>query len=307
MTIKNRLKKIIIAITLIFAFITVPVSSFAQDSVVAIVNNDVITQKDLNDFLNFMRMQISAESKEKDLEEKVESMKLNLLQKLIEDRLILQEAKNLKMEIGRDRIKARIEDIKKKMGSDMEFQRSLKQQGLAQVDLESKIKDQFLMYNVIDYKIRSNIIVTPSEVTDFYEKNRNQFNSHEQRDFASIAIEDEKMANQVYSQLNAWQSFEQVAKKYSLEINKFSVNAEEGLRKDIADVIFKLNAGETSKPVKIGNLFYIFKVYIITPPHALSLSEAQETIHNFLFEKKMQERLGKWLNELKKSSYIKIL
>jgi len=307
MTTRNRLKKIIMPLALILTFIAVPVSSFAQDSVVAIVNNDVITQKDLNDFLNFMRMQMSGESKEKGLEDKVEAMKLNLLQKLIEDRLILQEAKNLKMEIGQDRIKARIEDIKNKMGSDMEFQKSLKQQGLAQVDLESKIKDQLLMYNVIDYKIRSNIIVTPSEVTDFYEKNRNQFNSPEQRDFASIAMEDERMANQVYSQLNAWQSFEQVAKKYNLEINKFSVNAEEGLRKDIADVIFKLNAGETSKPVKIGNLFYIFKVYIISPPHALSLSEAQETIHNFLFEKKMQERLGKWLNELKKSSYIKIL
>jgi len=305
--IKNILKIISVPLALIFAFIAAPASSFAQDSVVAIVNNDVITQKDLNDFLNFMRMQISAEYKGKDLEDRIQSMKLNLLQKLIEDRLILQEAKNLKIEVGQDRIKSRIDDIKKKIGSDMEFQRSLKQQGLAQVDLESKIKDQLLMYNVIDYKIRSNIITTPSEVTDFYEKNKNEFKSPEQRDFASISIEDEKIANQIYSQLNAWQSFEQVAKKYGLEINKFSVNNEEGLRKDIGDVIFKLNAGETSKPVKIGDLFYIFKVYIIAPPHALSLSQAQETIHSFLFEKKMQERLTKWLNELKKNSYIKIL
>jgi len=304
---KNMWIKICIPAALIFIFIIGTVFSFAQDSVVAIVNNDVITQKDLNDFINFMRMQVSAESKGIDLENKIQSMKLNLLQKLIEDRLILQEAKNLKMEIGQDRVKERIDDIKKKVGSDMEFQRSLKQQGLAQVDLESKIKDQLLMYNIIDYKIRSKIIITPFEVTDFYEKNKKEFNSPEQRDFASITIEDEKIANQVYSQLNAWQSFEQVVKKYGLEINKFTISMEEGIKKEIADVIFKLNAGETSKPVKIGDLFYIFKVYNITPPHALSLVEAQETIHNFLFEKKMQERLTKWLNELKKSSYIKIL
>jgi parvulin-like peptidyl-prolyl isomerase len=307
MRIRNIFKKLSILIFLVLLFAIGTIPSFAQDRVIAIVNNDVITQKDLDDFTNFMRMQLSTEYKGIELENKIQSMKLHLLDRLIEDRLILQEAKNQKIGIDQERIKAKIEEIKKRLGSDMEFQRSLKQQGLAQVDLESKIREQLLMYNIIDYKIRSKIIVTPSEVTDFYNKNKNEFKTPEQRDFASISLEDENTIWQISNQLSLGQSFEEVAKKYGLEISKFTVNSTEELKKEIADVIFKLNQGEISKPIKIESLFYIFKVYDIIPPHEQSLAEAQETIRNYLFEKKIQDELAKWLDELKKHSYIKIL
>jgi parvulin-like peptidyl-prolyl isomerase len=307
MRIRNIFKKLSILIFLVLLFAIGTIPSFAQDRVIAIVNNDVITQKDLDDFTNFMRMQLSTEYKGIELENKIQSMKLHLLDRLIEDRLILQEAKNQKIGIDQERIKAKIEEIKKRLGSDMEFQRSLKQQGLAQVDLESKIREQLLMYNIIDYKIRSKIIVTPSEVTDFYNKNKNEFKTPEQRDFSSISLEDENTIWQISNQLSLGQSFEEVAKKYGLEISKFTVNSTEELKKEIADVIFKLNQGEISKPIKIESLFYIFKVYDIIPPHEQSLAEAQETIRNYLFEKKIQDELAKWLDELKKHSYIKIL
>ncbi|MDO8488897.1 MAG: SurA N-terminal domain-containing protein, partial [Candidatus Omnitrophota bacterium] len=67
---------------------------WALDKVVAIVNNEIITQKDLNDFLNFMRLQYSRQLKGKALEEKIGTMKQDLLQRLIEDRLMLAQAKD---------------------------------------------------------------------------------------------------------------------------------------------------------------------------------------------------------------------
>ncbi len=89
---------------------------FAQDKIVAIVNKDIITQKDLNDFINFMRVQLSTQYQGKQLESKIQSMKLDLLDKLIEDRLILQKAKKDNMGIDPDRIKAKINEIKKEIG-----------------------------------------------------------------------------------------------------------------------------------------------------------------------------------------------
>jgi len=40
-----------------FCFFTFALTCFAQDKIIAIVNKDIITQKDLNDFINFMRVQ----------------------------------------------------------------------------------------------------------------------------------------------------------------------------------------------------------------------------------------------------------
>ena len=53
--------------------------------------------------------------------------------------------------------------------------------------------------------------------------------------------------------------------------------------------------------------FYIFKLDNIIPSKAQSLSEAQESIHEFILNKKMQEKMVKWIAELKKNSYLKIL
>jgi hypothetical protein len=45
----------------------------------------------------------------------------------------------------------------------------------------------------------------------------------------------------------------------------------------------------------------------IIPTRQLTLSEAQDRINGFLYGNKMQAALVKWLDELKKQSYIKIL
>ena len=52
---------------------------YAQDKIIAVVNNDVITHKDLDDFADFLRMQLSREYKGSALEIKIESIKKDLL------------------------------------------------------------------------------------------------------------------------------------------------------------------------------------------------------------------------------------
>lgn len=280
---------------------------FAQDKVAAIVNNDVITQKDLNDFLNFMRVQLSAEYKGQELENKIQSMKLDLLDRLIEDKLILQEARRKKMVIDEGRVKSRIEEIKEKMGSDAEFQKSLKQQGLVQADIEAKIRDQFLMYGSIEMEIRSKIVVDPSEITDFYGRHKEEFKSRELREIESVSVEEEGVAANVFDELSGGKTVKEVSEKYKVQTNKFNIGKGEELRKEIEQAIFDLKVNEVSKPVRIENKFYIFIVNKITPSEQQTLDEAMETIQSYLFEKEMQEALAKWIDELKKNSYIKIL
>ena len=280
---------------------------FAQDKIIAIVNKDIITQKDLNDFINFMRVQLSTEYQGEQLESKIQSMKLDLLDKLIEDRLILQEAKKDNIKINPERIKARVSEIKKHYGSDSEFQNSLVKQGLVQADLEEKIREQLLMYTVIDIEIRSKIIIKPGEVTDFYQENTGKFILPEQREFESITIDNESLANEVFDNLKSGQNFQEVANKYSLTINKLNCDSGVQLRKDIEEALFKMNIGQISAPVKIENNYYIFKLNNIITSRHQNLSEVQDEIQAMLFNKKMQEALVKWLDELKGRSYIKIL
>ncbi|MCX5696191.1 MAG: peptidyl-prolyl cis-trans isomerase [Candidatus Omnitrophica bacterium] len=279
---------------------------YAQDQIVAIVNNDVITQKDLNDFLNFMRLQFSREYKGKDLEEKISSAKLDLLNRLIEDRLILQEARKEKVVFDEGRVKSRISEIKKRYNSDAQFQADLMKQGLTQADIENKIREQFLMYGIIEQKVRSKISVRPDEVTKFYEDKKKDFSSGEEREFEAFAFESEDLADSFAYNLKAGKSAEELAGRYPFTVNKFSVLRKENLKKEIEEAVFSLGVNEVSSVVKMDDKYYVFRLINIIPSKQLSLSDVQYKIQSFIFEKKMQEELVKWLDELKNKSYIKI-
>lgn len=283
---------------------------FAQDKIIAVVNKDVITQKDFNDFINFTRIQLSGEYKGRRLDEKIDSMKTDLMDRLIEDRLILQEARKDNLVIDKGRIKARIDEIKKRYNSDAEFQEAISKQGLVQADLEARINEQLLMHAVVERKIRGRITINPTEVTAFYEKNIQDFKAPEQREFESINTRDRDLAYKVYMALKQMPDATSVflAEQYpSVSMSRFTAKKGGELRKDIEGVVFKMHIGQVAEPVKIQNSYYVFRLYNIIPPRQETLVEVQDRIYNFLFDRKMQEGMIKWLDELKKNAYIKIV
>jgi len=281
--------------------------TYAQDKIIAIVNSDIITQKDLNDFLNFMRIQLSAGHSGQELESRLQSIKLDLLDRLIEDRLILQEAKKNKLSVDNNIVTAKIDEIKKRYDSEPEFIDALGKEGLVQADLEKKTMEQLLMHNIVEIKIKRKIFINPTEVTAFYQENIEKFKLSEQREFESIAISDENEAREIFNGIKNGQDINELAHKYSLSISKFIATQGGELRKDIEDAVFRLSLKEISEPLKLQEVYYIFKLNNITQPHQQSLSEAQDKIYNFIFNAKMQEEMVKWLDDLKKAAYIKIM
>jgi parvulin-like peptidyl-prolyl isomerase len=243
---------------------------------------------------------------EEELKSIIQPMKRDLLDRLIEDRLILQEAKREGIQVDENRVKARIEEIKKEYRTDTEFQRALAGQGLAQADIESKVREQLLMYGIVETKIKSKIVVKPAQVTEFYEKNRDEFKIPEQCDFSFIKVGDEDLAKQICNNLKEGLDFTEVAQKHSLTTDNLLAYKGGELKKDIEEVLFNLKPGEISAPVKIEGSFYIFKLNNIIAPLQKNLSEVQDKIYALLLENKMQEAMAGWLDELRKKSYIKI-
>jgi len=306
--------KRLISLRILLLFLFLPIYSllfhtsslYAEDKIVAIVNNEVITQKDLNDFLNFMSMQLSRQFKGKELENKIDSIKSDLINRLIEDRIILQEAKKEKLGFDESRIKAKINEIKKNYATETAFQADLMKQGLTQADLENKIREQFLMYQIIEQKVRNRISVKPDEVTKFYDSNKNEFSSGEGREIEAFAFENEDLATSFAYNLKSGKAPGDLAARYPFTVNRFSASLGEDLKKEIEDAVFKLGINEISDVVKTDDKYYVFRLINIIPPKKHSLAEAQYKIQSFLFEKKMQEELAKWIDELKRKSYIKI-
>jgi parvulin-like peptidyl-prolyl isomerase len=278
----------------------------AQDRIVAVVNNEVITQKDLEGFTTFTRMQLSQKLEGQALEDKLNEMKKDLLQRLIEDRLILQEARKSGVKIDELRVKAKMSEVKKRYDTDREFNEALMQQGLSASDVESRIRDQMMMYSLIDRKIREKIQITPAEITAYYEQHKQEMVPPEQRDVVSVSADSEKGAQELCAALKQGKEIEALAAEKNVKVNSFSTHPGE-LKKEVNDAVFGLTAGAVSEPVNVNGAFYVFKLKEIIPSKVPPLSEVQEDVSQIIFEKKMQEDIAAWLDGVKKTAYIKIM
>ena len=293
----------------IVSFILAGCFSFAraEEKIVAVVNNEIITQRDLDSFLNFMKVQLSQQYSSGELDEKIAVMRSDLLDRLIEDRLILQEAKKNDLQADEARIKLKVDELKKRYNSETEFENSLKSQGLVEADLQARVRDQILMYNIVEAKIRTKIVIKPAEITEYYDKNNADFSLPEEREFQSLTGLEQAKAQKITEDLRQGKDLNAVVKESGFSLNVFSSRKGGELKKDVEDLLFNLKINEVSDPIKINDNYYVFQLSGIKPPRQQALSEVQDSIHEMLYEKKMQEAMVKWVEELKKKAYIKKL
>ncbi len=280
--------------------------SLAGDGVVAVVNNEVITQKDLNDFINFMKIQLSGQYTKEEVTQRVNEMLPDLISRLIEDRLILQAAYKENMPVNQSRIDARIEQIKKGYASEADFLNDLTSRGLNLTDIETKIREQFLMFEIIDRKVKSKVIVKPQEVTAYYYAHKKDFGKPELRWVRFLTIKDPEIINELKQEIYHYENLDQVAAVYSLQITDLGWVTSKQLNKQIARIVFNLEEGRISPLMNLADNNYLFEVKQIQPSKELSLTQMQDEISKYLFEKKMKQALREWLEELKSKAYIEV-
>jgi parvulin-like peptidyl-prolyl isomerase len=105
--------------------------------------------------------------------------KLNLLNDLILQDILLARAAQLKLEVTPSELDTAAENASKNMAPDA-FQQELTRRGMSQADMRDGIRRDLLTQKVIDQDVGSKISVSDQDVTDFFSANRAQFNVPEE-------------------------------------------------------------------------------------------------------------------------------
>lgn len=271
-----------------------------MDKIIAIVNEDVITEDELN---LFMRMLGSEEGDFAQIDPV--AFKKMLLNRMIEDRLILQEAKRLELKPDEKIIEDRIKDIKQKAGSDRAFEEALKSEGISLNEIREKLKNQLLIYLVIEKEVKAKANVSPKEVTDYFQQHRDEFMTPETLVVDSIFVKDKETIEKVAGELAEGKEFKDVSETYSQKSSIGDVRRGQ-LKKDLEDFIFGLNIGQSSEPFQVEDGFYIF---LVKERHALAsetLDGVKDKVIAQLEKAKMEKILKEWLLTLKEKAYISI-
>jgi parvulin-like peptidyl-prolyl isomerase len=315
------MRAVLLYLVIVIFFKVMPADSAeVVDKVVAIVNDEIITQSDVEKILAPLSAQYVTVYSKEEFPRKLAEAKRNIINKLIEDKLILAEAKNQKIEVSDEEVEAEIEKLKAQFSSPDEFETALFKQGLEIADLEKNYHNQIMIQKVINSQVKSKVVIKPTEITDYYYAHLDDFTKPQEVKVSHILIRIEngadakdayQRAQKVLDILDKGADFSQVARTYSdgpraNEGGNIGFVSRGQMIKEIDEVIFKLKVGELSGLIKTDLGYHIVKVEDIRPSALLDLTEVQSKIRDILFHKKIEKNFTEWLNKLKKNAFISI-
>jgi peptidyl-prolyl cis-trans isomerase SurA len=271
-------------------------------TIIAKVNNEVITSKDLEIYCESLAFRTKEDMSNVPCED--EAFKGEALLRLIDDKLVLDKAKEEKMIIPDFVIEKRFGEILSSYSSRKEFESSLYVKGLTITSLKEKIGEQLLMREVINKYVRSSIGVGPREISRYYEENRETFESPPKYLFYMAKSEDSNMLRDI-SRLIKKRGLAEAQRVYGNMLNEIEADRKE-LKKEVADILTVLVKGECGIE-KIEDTFYLIYLEDIEEGYSYPFEDVREKIRAFLWEERFQKRFNEWIGELRKQAVIKVL
>jgi len=275
-------------IFIFFSIVFFNLYSFPQENkIIAIVGKQVITKRDLENYLKIISLRKMKESNHLD--------RKKALEELIETKLLLEEAKRRDYKVRDEWIEEEIKKIKREFKDEKTFAEFLKFQGISLGELKENIKNQILIEILIDEEIRSKIKVYPWQITEFYKKNIKKFTKNR------VKIWIKKLSSKEIQEV--------FNKDMDLNLNDFQDlgwQRLDSLEEKVKELVLSSPEKKFIGPFKLNDDFYVIylekkEINLVEP-----LERVKEKIYKELLKEQFENKLQDFLKELKKRIYVKI-
>jgi foldase protein PrsA len=241
-----------------------------------------------------------------------------LLNDLINEQLMEQEAKRLKLMPTDAEVNAQVESYRKRAQSQgQSLEEGLKQTGLPMEAFRNSVRLELL-----EKKLSTQgVTVTDKEVEEFYNQNKQGlFTTPEQVEAKQITVASEAAAKEVMQTLGKNANFDLVARSKSIDTFKDQGGKlptltrgypSPGISPEVISAAFSAPVNKPTQPIKVGNNWVILKVEKRTPQTTKTLAEVKEDLRQMLTIQKAQNtgqrmKFQQRLMELRKDANIDI-
>lgn len=259
--------------------------------------------------------------------DEVLSLKLSILDQLINNAILFQRAKELNLVASDGEVEDRFTQSKSSFTED-EFQKKLADSGLTVDDLKNEIRRELSIQKLLNREVVAKISVKDADVSDFYEKNRNQFNVAEpqfhvaqivvtprpdigvhnrKNDDATSPDQAKRKIDMLETRLAAGTDFSNLAMDYSEDANasnggdlgfipESSLNQTDPALKN---AVLGLQPGQVSKPIVLKDGYHILKLIAREQAGQRQLSDPQ-------VQQSIRQTLQNREEQLLRAAYVSI-
>jgi parvulin-like peptidyl-prolyl isomerase len=292
------------------------------DGIAAVVNGEVITYSQVRSLSAPQERMLRQQYKGDELAKKLTELRQMAVNDLIDRRLVIQAFKKESFEIPDHLVDMRVQQIiRESFGGDRNtFVKTLEAQNFTLGEFKEKEMEKIIVGAMKSHNVKTNAVVSPTKIEDYYRKHRDEFTSKEQiklrmimisgqKDTASAAAQKE-LAEEVLGKLASGAEFDQVAQMYSEDSTKENGGdwgwiEHKTLAEPLEKFAFNMPVGRVSNIIDYAGNYYILKVEDKHGGSTKSLNEVRADIEKKLVQEQAQQIQERWLASLREKAYIK--
>ncbi|NJD92013.1 MAG: peptidylprolyl isomerase [Geobacter sp.] len=310
---------------LVTLFLTTASAAELISGIAAIVNDDIITIYEVNREYAAALQEEEKRTGQPLSKEAVNTLKKDIINALIDRKLIKQKIKELNIVVSEEEVRQSIEDVKKQNKLSQEALASaLLAQGLTFDQYRAQIKEQLERLRLMSQEVKSKIQVGEKEVRDYYDANLGQYTEEPTYRARHIFLKIDKQATNeeikkimlkaanVMAEAGSSADFAELAKKYSDDPGAAKDGGDLGTFKkgdmlpEIETAVLAMKPGEISELVTSSAGFHIIKLEEKIAGKVKPFESVKGLIDDQLYRKKSEERFKQWAEDLRKSASIEI-
>lgn len=305
------------------------------DRVVAVVNDEVITMSEVNEEGQGYFKKINDQAPPAQVQDALSRAREEILTTLIDKKLISQEAAKQRVTVSDAEVQGAADQmlINNKMTKEM-LQSQLDQMGMDYNAYLDSLRNQILQSKLVNYNIRSKIIITDDMILDYYDTHYTKHigeggyylmqmgflwgkstNSTSTSEKYADKMDVKKRAERIRALVQDGQDFRTLAKKFS-ELPSAADGGDLGVfqKDDMApymqDAVLKLSPGAISEIVETPSGYQFFKLLSSQDGKIIvqaSFDSVKEEIRTKLYDQQLKTQFDEWVKNIRKEAYIKRL
>lgn len=280
----------------------------ASSIICAQVNRKKISMEDFNQELQ--RLNLDTEGPYLESEERIKSLKKELLLLMIDKELLIQEANTKGITIGPEDLKVSLKDISQGYPSG-KFSVEDYLTNNNYENWRSFFSEGLLVKRLIQQEIEPTLHISEEEMRSFFLSHMQDFNRDKEFRARQIVVESEIEAREILKLLQKGHDFAKLAKERSLspdreiggDLGYFGIGQ---MPPEFDEVMLRLKKGEISDVVQSDYGYHVFQLMEIRKPKEATWEEAKPKIEQILLTKKRDRAFHDWLLDLRSRARIKI-
>lgn len=319
-----KMKKFLLPFGFLF-FLSGAISSSGTivDRVVAVVNQEIITLSEVEMWINPLKEEIVTNDR-LERRERVQALYRQVLEKLIEDKLIDQEVKKSGVKVTSKEIEATLDEVKRRSAATQEdLEKALAADGLTLETYKKQIEKGLLRKKLISWAVKIEAKGGEKELRDFYKKNMDRYRANETYRPGHILFiipkgatpeeirEIRKRCQKVFEKIKGGEDFGEMALLYSEDASNKDRGDLGNFRK--GDLVpgfereaLRLKVGEVGGIVRTEFGFHIIKLLDRKGMDPLPFEEVKERVLADYYDSEMEKAFKQYLSTLKQKSVIEI-